>query len=155
MQKGDDYMQLQLDSKRRLCEVLCQHSMSAYIWIHTGPSLRFPMASSQSFLLAVSSRISCCCCSDSWKVSSIFTRLEGGSATGDDSGRDTHIRLKQKKSSKLLLDNKIQWQQCMLKENVTLVDIKHLQAISKKTGDTVLTCLLLTTPCLTCFELHL
>lgn len=59
----------------------------------TGPSLRFPMASSQSFLLAVSSRISCCCCSDSWKASSIFTRLDGGSAAaGDDSAWDTETR---------------------------------------------------------------
>lgn len=54
--------------------------------MHTGPSARCPMASSQSFLLAVSSRINCCCCSDSWKVSSIFNRFEGGSATGDESG---------------------------------------------------------------------
>ncbi len=69
--------------------------------IHTGPSLRFPMASSQSFLLAVSSRISCCCCSDSWKVSSIFTLLEGGSAAGDDSGEETQIRLKKKKAATL------------------------------------------------------
>lgn len=74
-------------------------SVSGWPGIRTGPSLRFPMASSQSFLLAVSSRISCCCCSDSWKVSSIFTRLVGGSATGDKSGKDTQIRLKKTKNS--------------------------------------------------------
>lgn len=61
--------------------------------MHTGPSPRFPMASSQDFLLAVSSLINCCCCSDSLKASSIFKRLEGGSTAGDDSAKETQISL--------------------------------------------------------------
>lgn len=89
--------------------------------IRTGPSLRFPMASSQSFLLAVSSRISCFCCSDSWKVSSIFTRLEGGSAAGDDSGEDAHQKKKKTEKSSLHLDRK---GRCVLEENKTLADIR-------------------------------
>lgn len=95
---------------RQLLQTLCEQTVvmgwKASSWQHThmkicsifrrkfGPSLRCPMASSQSFLLAVSSRINCCCCSDSWKVSSIFTFLEGGSDAGDNSGKDTDIRLK-------------------------------------------------------------
>lgn len=140
--------------KRLLCERSFVNTalrnlrwVSGCTGIHTGPSLRFPMASSQSFLLAVSSRISCCCCSDSWKVSSIFTRLEGGSAAGGDSAKDTQRRV-----SKL---GRIKDSGAYLRK--TLVDIKYLQAILRRsfTAHAVLTCPLPTTPCLTCFELHL
>lgn len=52
---------------------------------HTGPSLRCSMASSHSFLLAVSSLINCFCCSESWKPSSTFICFKGGSSVEDKS----------------------------------------------------------------------
>lgn len=125
---------------------------SEYTGIRTGPSLRFPMASSQSFLLAVSSLISCFCCSDSWKVSSIFTRLEGGSAAGDDSGEGAHKKKRLNKAAYTWIE----------KDGVCLRKIRrwwileHLQAILKtKFHCSHCSHLSFSNNTLTCFELHL